>query len=398
LNLSAYLDFTVTFDLTGTPKVVLHDSSSYPLGVADSARVIWDIQQPDTVYTRGLWSTSSAAGTSFEKALRLNSAQGVQLGRYVVSMHVDHPDYEPTTKTVTFNFAYVKATPVLKESFDVFTPILLYKDVTSYQQANYNLTGSSVAWNTIIGTVGQVSGTSSVFDLKYSGNYYDAYYHITFQKNVSYQHQTDTFLHVLDEFHQTIDTTADTPKTMAQLLLYLVRQKDTLDSWALNPYRYEQIKERYKYAEALYSQIKEMLCTFQTTDLKDKVDEFIRVTHNDQHILYSNTNIAIPAYDFESTCGGSSTPGSGGGWSTHDYDISVPTLVIETGFVGATIKRVELNGIGRRFTISTDVDALPSGDAFLYNPTNGRLKYGTDTDNCIQPSGWVLLFYIPATP
>lgn len=279
-DLSAYAQFSVKFDFTGTPTLVLTDTSSYPAGVSTDTRVWFDITLPDCITRKGVSTSPDISGQAgpFSYTLRLGANQLWQNGTYTIVMYVEHPSYSLTTFTRTFLFNYNRVTTSLVQNFDVFTPNLSYSDTTNYTQPNYGITTNTVSWSATVGSVGTVTGNTSNFNLAYGGNYYDALYTITFQRNLLYTHSTYSWLTVSDKYSQTISTSADTPPPLSALIACITSLKAQLDAAVNNCKTYDTLQEKYEYAMVLYSHLVDKLQLSDTTNAYSYLQELLKVT------------------------------------------------------------------------------------------------------------------------
>lgn len=326
-DLSSYIDFRVTFDLTGAmPKLVLSDTGSYPGIVNQGLTGYFTITQPDTSVYAGSFITpdvewDGSALTEKEHILALASDGRTQLGTYTILYSISHPDYTVTALSRTFVFNYEYPDLVLTKEFDVFTPSLSYVDETVYTQGGYTVQSLSRSWSAVM-SEGTLTSNLSTFDLVSGGEYYDSEYEIDFESEFTYQHNTYTYLYVTDNLADSIETSAGTPPALEVLYDYLADLKDTLDSYINNDRLYNDYKRRYEYAATLLQTIKQSGCAGDVERLPPYLDEFIRVTNNYVTPAYTNTGLPIGAYDFQCTIGG----GGGSGSS----DISKLAVQIDT--------------------------------------------------------------------
>lgn len=308
-DLSSSINFRVTFDLTGSmPKMVLADTGTYPVGVNTDLAGVFTITQPDTSVYTGSFSSpdvewDGSALTEKEHILALASDGSVQIGAYVVSYSVSHPDYTVTTLQRSFYFDYQAPELSLTENFDVFTPELSYSDDTIYTQGSWTITSTTRSWSADF-SAGTKTATTQSIDLGLGGFYYDSEYDIDFSSELTYQHNTYTYLYVNDLFEETINTSANTPPVASVLYDYLADLKDTLDSYINNDRLYNDYKRRYEYASSLLQTILKSGCAGDVERIKPYLDEFIRYTNNFQTPAYANTGLPIGAYDFDCGTGG----------------------------------------------------------------------------------------------
>ena len=307
-DLSSFIDFRATFDLTGEmPKLVLSDTGNYPGGVPEELVGHFTITQPDTSVYPGSFTSpdvewDGSALTEKEHTLALASDGRTQLGTYTVLYTLSHPSYTVTTLSRTFVFNYEYPELTLTEEFDVFTPSLTYIDETVYTQGDYTIEDLTRSWSADM-SEGNLTSNLATFDLISGGDYYDSEYAIEFESAVTYQHNTYSYLYVMDTLAESIETSADTPPTLEVLYDYLADLKDTLDSYINNDRLYNDYKRRYEYAATILQTIKQSGCAGDIERLPPYLEEFIRITHNYVTPAYTNTGDPIAPYDFQCETG-----------------------------------------------------------------------------------------------
>jgi hypothetical protein len=386
------LSFSVKFDLTGTPKLVLTDNTAYTGNVAQGITGYFELTYPDGITRTGSYTSpditwNGSALPPFEFPLRLDSEQKVLRGQYILKYYADHASYTPTTITRTFDWEYEEIDLTLTEDFNVFTPALFYRDQTNYAQANYTKTTQTWAWTAVVGSVGSPTpGTTADFNLIIGGSYYDALYTISFQTDILYTHQTYSWLTVSERYTDSISTSADTPCSPNALISCLNDLKDELDAAVNNCTSFDLLKAKYEYANTLLTHLFHKLRISDTDGADELIDEFDRVVNCDGCV---NRNHAILPYDF------SGYTGAGVGWlvynyfitagdATHDY-FDIPALV------GKVIKAIKSSGIGRRFVSQEGTYTVGSPtDIYWFKPTTARFTYKGEA---IFEGTWMEIFY-----
>jgi hypothetical protein len=306
-DLSSYINFGVQFDLTtGVPVMILEDTSNYPSGVDEDITGYFSITSPDDGTDSGSWSTpdvywNGASLTSKQLILRLSSTGNIQHGNYTVTYNVDHPSYTPTVLSRTFNVLYVAPTLNLVKNFDVFTPSLKYYDQTAYQRPGFDIPIITREWEATSIPTGTITGSSAIFDLAFSSDYYDADYSTDFLVNLVYQHSTYDYLVVVDEISTSLTASADTP--IEDLVIYLNDLKDELDSNINNDTLYKEYKSRYEYAASILFNIIQSCKSSIMAPLTRYMEEYLSIVNNFVYPPYTNTNQIIDPYvcDCEST-------------------------------------------------------------------------------------------------
>jgi hypothetical protein len=337
-DLSSYIDFSVRFDLTtGTPTMILTDTSSYPSGVEEDITGYFSITSPDMGTDSGSWSSPDVTWngdelTTKELILRLNDKGNIQAGDYTVVYNVHHPDYTPTVLSRTFNTSYVPPKLNLVNKFDVFTPSLKYQDQTNYGIPGYSLDGLNRLWQAFSIPSESISDDSIEFDINVDGQYYDAEYEIYFSYSSIYISDVYSYLTIEDFQEYTLETSANTPPSIDELVGYLNDLKDELDANVNNDSLYSEYKSRYEYASSLLFNIKESCRVGLLTPLSHYVSEFLSITNNFVTPPYTNTDEVIEPYD----CG------SAGAASTY----KVYTALLSQSGTNAPVATVLENTLG----------------------------------------------------
>jgi hypothetical protein len=320
-NLSAYIDFSISLNKgSGSSSMVLHDPDNYPPGVDVNLKGAFVITQPDGITITGnllfpdiSWDGSQLSDAT--KQLRLKSNGGFQQGEYSITYYVVAPGYDITELTKTFELNYTTPTLDVTDSFDVFTPSLSVTDETEYEQAGMTL--DSVTWDweaTIIsveGTNEDISATTQSFDLSYLGSYYDSRYDVSLLATVTYTIDSpDDWVTIVDGISFEDTYYAFIPPTIAELLEMLTAYKATVD--AANCIcgtacvdNCTSLKATYTLAVSIYTHIVERGRAGETTGLSAYVIQLQKLLSNCVTPAYTNTNEAIPPYDW-----GGSTSGS----------------------------------------------------------------------------------------
>jgi hypothetical protein len=300
--------------------MVLHDPDNYPPGVDVNLKGAFVITQPDGITITGnllfpdiSWDGSQLSDAT--KQLRLKSNGGFQQGEYSITYYVVAPGYDITELTKTFELNYTTPTLDVTDSFDVFTPSLSVTDETEYEQAGMTL--DSVTWDweaTIIsveGTNEDISATTQSFDLSYLGSYYDSRYDVSLLATVTYTIDSpDDWVTIVDGISFEDTYYAFIPPTIAELLEMLTAYKATVD--AANCIcgtacvdNCTSLKATYTLAVSIYTHIVERGRAGETTGLSAYVIQLQKLLSNCVTPAYTNTNEAIPPYDW-----GGSTSGS----------------------------------------------------------------------------------------
>lgn len=230
-NLSTYIDFSIVFDKSvDTPVIRLTDPNNYPAGVGIYLSGIFTIRQPDGITVTGSFTTpdiywSGSGLVVAEKELRLSTTLAIQKGTYSFTYTVRCIGYTDTTLTKTFNLIYDTPIVSITDLNDVFTPSLKQLDETVYTQPFFPSVSVTRSWSADIkyagASVANVTGTAALFDMAYSGDYYDAEYDISFEAIMTTTNFLITYLTVIDKVSSDYILDAYTPPSLTVLLTAL---------------------------------------------------------------------------------------------------------------------------------------------------------------------------------
>ena len=344
-NLTGSISFTVEFNFTGTPAIILTPSSTIP--DADKANLIghFTVTQPDglpIVGTSGEVTWDGSEFTEITAPLTLASDYTYQKGTYTIEFFAACTGYVYGTFSRSWDMEYEPVTLTLEDGFDLFTPELTYIDTTVYGVGDYSITNDTSLWEAS-SAAGDISGASTSLDLSIGGEYYDSTYIINYTKTIDYLHDSYSWLTVKEELSKTVTKKAFIPASMATLLTYLVAIKDERDAAIANCQTYDDLDEVFEDANSLYQLMRVRVCAQNTTGLAATFAEFYAVTHNYQPQIYINTNTVIPTYDFTTGCNGG-VAGSGRETYPAYYTAStdnedVITLSLPVGAIMSTVAK-----------------------------------------------------------
>jgi len=289
--------FNVSFNLTGTPTLVLTDTTTTPpAGFVG----IFAITQPDGYTRTGNINAPdiNAAGGAFSYALRLDSAGEVQTGTYTIKFTGAAPGYLSTDFTRTFQFTYKPVTISLNEEFDVLTPSLKYSDATVYQVPGFSQGTVSRVWTAVSTPTGTVTSTAATFDIKYQNKYWDANYAITLESSISYTNQTYTYLTVIEKITKSVSTYAQTPPSLDQIVSKISDIKLTLDNSRNNTQAYLSAKDAFESAQTFFAHIIDKLKVGNIANVDKDLKDLLVVLTNYQIPSYTPTNQPINPYDY----------------------------------------------------------------------------------------------------
>lgn len=290
------LSFSVRFNLTGTPTLVLTDTTTTPpAGLVG----IFAITQPDGYTRTGNIATPdiSAAGGSFSIALRLNSSGGLQSGTYRIVYTGNAPSYLSTDFTREFVFDYQAPALVLTEDFDVFTPDLKYIDSTNYSKSGYTNGAVTRAWTAVSTPTGTITGSSATFDMAFGGDYYDANYVVTLTSSLLYTNTTYNWLTIQETVAKSVNTYAETPPDVATIVGDISDLKLALDQAINSCQTYDNLKADFEYAQTLFLHIMDKFKVGDMDNVYSDLKDLLKVLNNYQIPAYTPTNLPIPPYD-----------------------------------------------------------------------------------------------------
>lgn len=386
-NLSAYIDFNIILskDLSSS-VLILSDPDNYPAGVDVNLKGYFIITQPDTITITGSYASPDIEWTGSQlsiatKELRLRSTGGFQQGTYTIVYNITAPGYDETSLTKTFDLSYTTPTPDVSANFDVFTPVLSVTDNTDYVQSGMSLSSAIRSWEATIisveGTNQDIAGSLQTFDLGYLGSYYDSRYDVSLTATATYVlNSPDNWVTIVDQFEFEHTYYAFIPPSIIDLLGLLTSYKATID--AANCIcgtgcvdNCSNLKATYSLAVSIYTHIVERGRAGETAGLDAYVLQLQKLLSNCVTPSYTNTNEAIPPYDW-----GSSTAGP----FVFYKQMIVGSGVNQAPAVGATTY-TDANLISK--SVMVFLDSLLMGNnlsdriSITFNNTTGTITWNT---------------------
>jgi len=311
------LSFSVKFDLTSSPLLVITDTSTAPPA---GFKAFMSITLPDGYnYTGNLISPDiPSAGSVFSTTLRLGSDGYVQNGTYIIVMTGHATGYDDTTFTRTFTISFPNPSVSIREDFDVFTPVLKLTDITNYTVSGYTTGTLTRSWSVSSVPTGTITGTGVILDLIYGGHYYDAYYNIIFSATSLYTHSTYSWFTVAKKYNKSYTTYARTPDTIATIIGLIDTLKYVQDSNGDCC-----CHDDFPYAQALLDHIIQKYLSGDTIGLSTDLSQLIALLHNNITPIYSPLNTIINTYNWSTIVpgGGSSIWGSINGTLSNQTDL-----------------------------------------------------------------------------
>lgn len=368
-DLSAYIDFDLELSFQDDNQIILTDTSNYPDGVEEGIIGIVSITQPDGITVAGDWGNpdvvwSETELTQAEKELRLTSQGTPQCGNYTVVYQVDHPDYTPTTLSRTFILNISLPEGNIVDQFDVFTPELSLVDETEYDISGFTTDSTVRDWEVAVGSVTVITGSTATLDLEYLGNYYDAEYEVTFDSVTTLSHDTYAYLTVIYAVTFHGEFTADTPPPVNDLVHCLTELWERLNA-ETDANCCTTLEIKYGKAERRLSHLLNILRVGETDGAVELLEEFINLTDCEDAV---NRNNPILPYDLSGLTAGD---------SYYNFFLPSDLTEVEIAFLnGKIIKAIDMDGIGRVFTVGLDSDTPASGTFIVVNATPKKFKYG----------------------
>ena len=349
------ISFTVRFDLTGVPTLVLTDTSTIPSGGVG----IFNITTPDGYTRYGNFSSPdiTASGQSFSIPLFLSSTGSIQNGEYNVEYQIKTLDDVVSDFTRNWQMAYEVPVVTLREDFDVFTPRLRYYDDTVYQVSNFNngAVTRSWAWSSV--PSGNQSGSGASIQLQYNSAYYDAYYTVSLTSSVLYTHQVYTWLTVNETVSKTVNTYAATPPTLLQLVTLISALKTEVDRRVDEVIDLQETRNDFEYSVSLFMHIIDKIKVQDLNSIYRDLKDLLAVLHNYQIPTYNPLNIPILPYDLTSFFPGAVWGNITGTLSSQtDLWTILQTLTVQTNYVHdqqvASASWVIVHNMGKKPSVS----------------------------------------------
>lgn len=320
-DLSAYIDFSVQLDKpiatpASTSVIRLTDPNNYPSPVPLYMKGVFSITQPDGITITGSFATpdiswNGSALSVAQKELRLTVDDLFQNGLYIFTYVVSCVGYDDTVLTKTYDLSYSPVALNITDLFDVFTPSLTQIDSTNYLQDGFDTPTVTRAWSSTINyagtSIGNITGTTILFDLKYSGYYWDAKYIITLTATATYTATDDNdWFSLIDRFITTYQADAYTPPTIQSLLSQLNIMKQEVDAGTYCGCGCGCSDEQaFLNAQADYNLLKNMGCNGNTVGIYYLIPEMIKLFTCNGNYSPLHTNAPLTAYNFG--CGSTGT-------------------------------------------------------------------------------------------
>jgi hypothetical protein len=299
-NLSAYIDFSARLNFSSN-TVTVEGVSLAPLpGGVTQLTVTATVRQPDCVTGAMPVTVSSVSPLSFSgtRVLRLTTDKKPQKGTYKISVTIGAAGYDDTVIEKQFSLRYQKPVASITKNFNLLTPSLSLIDDTIYNVHGLIAPTKTRSWAITIDGVGDISiGNLQSADLKYGGNYYDAFYNAVLTTSLSYTSADYPFLTVEDQvtgdFSESVNTIppySDFPAMLTAIgeLSGANMSVDCCTSDCQSP--------DYKAAYVLFKDIAQHICQAITPSLLTNITKFLRIYYKWAG-AYENTNAIIAAYD-----------------------------------------------------------------------------------------------------
>lgn len=297
------ISFSVRFDFTGVPTLILTDTSTN--GLTATRVAAFDVTQPD-LYTRqgNILSPDLAAGvTTFSLPLRLDSQGQPQCGTYTIVMKVRNVGYDDTTFTRTWISQYVPVTIVIGENFDVFTPNLSVRDNTSYSVSNYNYSSLTRAWSISSTPTGTLTGSGVTQSFIFGGQYYAANYTISLTSSLLYTHQVYSWFSIRDSISKSYTKCIQTPPDFEEIVEDISALKLKLDDAINKCLEYAKLKADFEYAQTLFVHILDKVRAGDLDNIYVDLTDLLEVLANNQVPPCNPSNAPIPTYNIGSLSG-----------------------------------------------------------------------------------------------
>lgn len=291
------ISFSVRFDLTSIPTLVITDTSTN--GLLSTRVASFDITQPD-LYTREgniLLPDLDGGETSFSIPLRLDSLGLPQKGTYKIVMTVRDTGYDDTEFTREWISMYQPVNLVITENFDVFTPSLSVRDNTTYAVSNFNSGSLTRSWSITSVPTGTITGSGVTQSLAYNGSHYDANYTLSLTSSLLYTHQVYSWFTVQETINKTVNTYAQTPSDLLSIVSDISALKLSVDNAINSGNEFYQQKADFEYAQVLLLHIVDKIKVNDTNNIYKDLKDLIAVLNNYQIPAYTPTNQPIPPYD-----------------------------------------------------------------------------------------------------
>lgn len=383
MDLTDYIDFDVTFDLTGDePVVSLKDTGNYPAGVPQGITGSFLVIQPDgadpgnTDFSNVKWDAVASALTTYKYAPRGSCDGTIQNGTWEIIYTVRVAGYTDTILKKTFYYNFFAPVADIQAVFDVFTPSLVYKDITDYSASGWTASIAR-AWSVnALDAARTLTGSDQNLDLRSNSNYYDSRYQATMTATVTYTNNTSPYLSTVVKLVATDSASANTPPSCKDLMNQLQTFADICECQETN--------KSYPVAAMLLKTINTSMANANYVGLYELIEKY------ENYVLgsysYVNTGAAIPAFNYD--CGTVVTVNTGKtqviGSNVLDFKVGDDGYPQggDTTFAHADLYQKSISYFSR----GNVLQSAKAGD-YTYNPDNGNAQGEINVTNQFSGAG-----------
>lgn len=301
------ISFSVRFNLTGAPTLVLTDTSTNGLSRVAS----FEITQPDG-YTRpaDILNPDLQPGQMvFSTPLRMDSNFNPQCGTYIIKMVVRVAGYDDTTFTRQWVSQYKPVAVAIQETYDVFTPYLSVGDFTNYTVTNYTNGPITRAWSIYaVGLQTTITGSGVDQSFAIGGLFYSDRYNTSLTSSTLYTHQTYPWFTINESVYGEKQACIMPPPTFVQFVQDISELRDKMNSNTCEVL--EALKEDFEYAQSLLMHIIDKIKVDDMEDIYTDLNDLLRVLAGNQVPVCNPTLQPIPKYnigDLDGTAWGTIT-------------------------------------------------------------------------------------------
>lgn len=316
---SVSIDFTVLFDLTSTPKLVVTDTSTYSKAQT-GVKIYLKITRPDGIVrnhqAEGVADITGDSGSlpvfnSYNLPLSPTDGQ-VSQGSYKIEYSLTVGDATPVVKTKTISYDYKKIQLTTFQDINEFTPLVKVKDTTpSYDVTNYTLTsisrlfkGQNNVNNSSINDQTTTANTSSAreFSLADSNSkLYDNKYTVDLEVTLNHTHKTFSWFSVKSKSTKKDIVKIHKVPTKLEMISYFNTLRNLMETYdGYNKTLYEKHTKNYEFVitgfDLLERRLDAGISDDENTDILRDILEVLRNNVPREHTGEELTDVSLTIF------------------------------------------------------------------------------------------------------
>jgi len=294
-RVSANYKIQITDTSTGFTLVKANTKITFPDGYVIENT---DVSNPDI----------SSAGGSVQKNLRLDVNNKPVTGDYTINFTGHDASDNEYTSQKQFNFTFSEPSIVIQDLSDSGVPVVKFKDITSWAQANFTASVTTREFNVDYPSTSAIDGQSKTqsetnlsnaleIDMVNSLNYYEGVYDVALSVDITYTH-TNGYLSVQYKKNSSNDFAIKKTPSQSDLLNKINQYKENIDEYkTTSPDVYAKYAEEYDNVLALYSHIVSRYKLGIGDGAQDSIEELLDLIEDQTVHVYLSTPLTSFSID-----------------------------------------------------------------------------------------------------